>query len=93
MNRKCVYEITRKSPGKLRKGSIRALIYEVLKREKRAEEDKIAQLVMKDKNFRTRQADPAQQIKWYLRWGFQKEGLVRRVPDRRWRVSSNGQPS
>jgi len=79
-----IYELTRRSPGSLREGSLKAMIYGALKDLRRAELDKISAIVMRQDGFRTRQAKPEQQIKWYL-WNFEKQGIVRRRPERRWR--------
>ncbi len=86
-----VYEITRKSPSAhiKRPGTIQAIIYQSLKDLKRAEVSKIVDVVLAHENFQTRQAEPAQQIKWYL-WKFKNVGLVREIPDRRHHAHNTG---
>lgn len=77
------YEVTRKAPGALRPGSIKAITYEVMRKLKRAGEARIIDEVLAHKDFRTRQEDPEDQVKWYL-WDFTNRGLVRRLPSRRY---------
>jgi hypothetical protein len=81
-----VLEITRKSPNRhiRRPGTIQALIYESMKELKRAEVSKLVDVVMASKDFRTRQANPSAQIKWYI-WKFKNAGLFRQIPDRRYK--------
>jgi len=78
------YELTRKSPGPLRPGSIKAIIYEVMKQLKKAHPGRVIDEVLKHKDFRTRQQKPESQVEWYL-WDFANRGLLRRLPDRRYR--------
>jgi hypothetical protein len=77
------YELTRRSPGPLRQGSTKAIIYEVMKRLKKASPGRVVDEVLAHKDFRTRQQRPEQQIEWYL-WDFEKRGLLLRHPNRRY---------
>ena len=77
------YELTRRSPGSLRPGSTKAIIYEVMKHLRKAGPDRIVDEVLAHKDFRTRQQRPEAQIEWYL-WDFEKRGLLLRHPDRRY---------
>ena len=80
------YEMTRKQPGPLRPGSIKAITYEVMQKLKRAGEIRIIDEVLAHRDFKTRQSDPEDQVKWYL-WDFSNRGLLKRLPSRRY-VSS-----
>ena len=77
------YQLTRKSPGPLRRGSIKAIIYEVMQRLKKSHPARVIDEVLAHKEFRTRQQKPETQVEWYL-WDFANRGLLRRLPDRRY---------
>lgn len=83
------YEVTRKNPGKLRPGSIKAIAYDVMRNLRRAGEARVVDEVLAHKDFRTRQEDPATQVRWYLNWDFVQRGLVRRIESRRYRSRSD----
>lgn len=85
--RHMVWELTDKSPGELRPHSIKALVIETLRELRVADETQLVYRVIHHKDFRTRQADPARQVRWYL-WHLRKQRLLRALPDRRWRPRS-----
>jgi hypothetical protein len=79
------YEVTRRRPTPTpRKGSVRALIWEALCDLKRADLAKITAVVTNNEHFRTIQERSSQPIYLHL-YHFVREGVVKQMPDRRYR--------